>query len=82
LPKSICKVTNDITSSKSDTQDILIGNLGGKIESSIVNDIVKCIDDGTAVVVADLKDIIKNEQLRKTSIIILVMDQANEVCFY
>ena len=31
LPKSICKITNDITSSKTDTQDILIGNVGSQV---------------------------------------------------
>ncbi|CAG9811577.1 unnamed protein product [Chironomus riparius] len=78
LPNSICRITYDVTSSKSDTQDILFGNLDSQTWSSTVNDIVKCIDNGTAVVVADLKTIIKNKNFRKASVIILALNQANE----
>ncbi|KAL7014251.1 hypothetical protein ACKWTF_015823 [Chironomus riparius] len=79
LPNSICRITYDVTSSKSDTQDILFGNLDSQTWSSTVNDIVKCIDNGAAVVVADLKTIIKNKNFRKASVIILALNQANEV---
>jgi hypothetical protein len=40
LAKSVCKITNDVTRAKTDTQDILIGNFGGQAESTVVNDII------------------------------------------
>ena len=79
LSKSICKITNDITNSKSDTQDILIGNLGGNIWSSTVNDIVSCIDNDKAVVVSDLNSVIMDSKLRKASVVILALKWLNMV---
>lgn len=82
LPKVICKIINDITSSNNETHDILIGNLGEKIQSSPLNDFLQCIDDDSAVVVTDLRAITRNKHLRKASVIILVMNEANEVSCY
>lgn len=80
LPNSICKVTNDIINSKSDTQDILIGNLGGKLWSSMVNNIIKCIDEESAVVVTDFKLKIIEERLWKATVVILVgLKQTDDV---
>lgn len=79
LSKSICKITNDIISSRIDTQDILIGNIGGHVWSLTVNDIVKCISKGNAVLVTDLRRLIKERNLRKASVVILALNQANEV---
>ena len=79
LSKSICKITNDVTNSKSDTHDILIGDFGGQNGSLIVNDIIHCIDDGKAVVATDLRRIIKNEVLRKASVIILKLNRVDKV---
>ena len=50
----------------------MIGNLGGKVWSSTVNDIVQCIDDGKAVVVSDFKAVVKEKSLRKAAVAILV----------
>lgn len=79
LYKSICKITNDITSSKSDTKDILIGNLGGKIWSSTINNIVQCIDDETAVVVTDLQNKMSRNNLKKALLIIVAFDSIDGV---
>jgi len=79
LSKSICKITNDVTSSKTDTQDILIGNVGGNIWSSTINDIVSCIDDETTVVVSDLNAIMTENNLRKASVTILALKWLNVV---
>ena len=79
LSKSICKITNDVINTKTDTQDILIGNLGGKVWSSTVNDIVKCIDDGNAVVVTDFNAKIVEKNLRKSAVVILTMEWLDRV---
>ena len=79
LAPSICKITNDITKSTTETQDILIGNPGGQVWSSTVNDIIKCIDDGTAVVVTDLSSQMLNKNLRKASVVIVTLDRIDGV---
>ena len=80
LPKSICKITNDVISSKNQTQDILIGNLGDKTWSSTVNEIIKCIDGETALVVTDLKTKITEKRLKKSPVVILAgFNQNNHV---
>lgn len=81
LQKSICNVVNDVTSSKTDTQDILIGNLGREAWTSTINDIVQCLSDGTAVVVSDFKQLINEKLLRKASLVILTFDGLNRVIF-
>ena len=45
LAKSICKITNDVAKSTTDTKDILILNSIANNESNTVNEILKCIDD-------------------------------------
>ncbi|KAL7014266.1 hypothetical protein ACKWTF_015838 [Chironomus riparius] len=79
LPISICKITNDVISSKVYTQDILIGNFGSKVWLTTVNDIVECIDDRAAVVVTDFKTEIKEKSLRKASIIIMTFSKPSKV---
>ncbi|KAL7014255.1 hypothetical protein ACKWTF_015827 [Chironomus riparius] len=80
IAPSICKIINEITSSTTDTQDILIGNLGGQSWSTTVNDIVKCIDDETAVVISDFKTKLTDDKLRKASIVILAVNWFSQVC--
>jgi hypothetical protein len=55
--------------------------LGSNIWSSTVNDIIQCIDDGTAVVVADLSAVVKEKSLRKASVVILTFDEFDQVSF-
>ena len=74
-----CKVTMDVVSSQSHTQDILIGNLGGKSQSLMVNDITKCIADENLVTVTDLKTPMTEKNLRKASVAILVADKIDLV---
>jgi len=79
LSKSICEITNDIINSKSDTQDILIGNLGGKIWSSTISDIIQCLSDNKAQVLSDFRTTIKKINLRKASVVILTLDKLEQV---
>lgn len=79
LSNYVCKVTKDILKSKTDTQDVLIGNLGGKKWSSTVNDIAGCIGRGSAVVVSDFMATLKEDTLRKAAVVILTINQLNEV---
>lgn len=81
LSKSVCKITNNFEVSKFDTKDVLISNLGGKAWTSTVNNIAKCLDDGTAIVVADFRTKMKVPRLKKASVLILVgFDHNNHVC--
>ncbi|KAL7014273.1 hypothetical protein ACKWTF_015844 [Chironomus riparius] len=78
--QNICNIINDVTGSRTDTQDILIGNLGGKIWSSTVNDIAQCIDHGNAVVVTDFKTKITEKRLWKASVVVIAgLKQSEEV---
>ena len=79
LPKSICKIINDVTNSKTDTQDILIGSSGGKVQSSTINDIIECIDDKNAVVLTDLRTKVAEKTLRKATVIILELRSIRKV---
>lgn len=79
LSKSVCGIANDVISSIIDTQDILIGNLGGRIYSQTLNDILRCLHIESAVVVADFKDIINVKYLRKASVIILILSYTKTV---
>ena len=80
LSKNICKITNDITKSSTDTQDILIGNLGGETWSSTVNDIIQCVDDNIAIVVTDFQQKIIEKNLKKASVVILILEWHSQVC--
>ncbi|CAG9811583.1 unnamed protein product [Chironomus riparius] len=77
LSNSICKVANDLINLKTHTQDILIGNLGRKSWSQTINDIAKCIGDGNAMVISDLKQQITEMKLRKATLVILTFDYFN-----
>jgi len=79
LSRSICNIANDVINSKTDTQDILIGNFGGKSQSSTINDIIQCINDETTVVVTDLKDKMSRNDLRKASLFIIAFDMIDGV---
>ena len=79
LSNYVCKITKDITKTKSDTQDVLIGNLGGELWSSTVNDIAGCIGSDTAVVVSDFKSIVTEQTLRKAAVLILMFGYVNQV---
>jgi hypothetical protein len=82
LSQNVCKIINDVTKSSSDTQDILIGNLGSHTWSSTVNDIAECVNDDKALLVSDLRYRIEKENLRKFSIVVLVMQKADVVSFF
>ncbi|CAG9811081.1 unnamed protein product [Chironomus riparius] len=71
MSKYVCKVTKDIISSKSDTQDVLIGNLAGELWSSTANDIAGCVGSDNAVVFSDFKSFVIKKTLRKAAVIIL-----------
>ncbi|CAG9811090.1 unnamed protein product [Chironomus riparius] len=73
LSNYICKITKDITKAKSDTQDVLIGNLGGNMWSSTINYIAGCVGSDTAVVLSGFKDVLTEKTLRKASVIILAL---------
>lgn len=80
LPNYVCKVTKDILKSTTDTQDVLIGNLGGKFQAKIVNDIAGCLSGAdNAVVLTDLKDKMTEKTLRKAAVVILVFDDVEQV---
>ncbi|KAL7014267.1 hypothetical protein ACKWTF_015839 [Chironomus riparius] len=81
LSNSICKVANDLINLKTHTQDILIGNLGRKSWSQTINDIAKCIGDGNAMVISDLKQQITEMKLRKATLVILTFDYFNGVIY-
>ena len=79
LSNYVCKVTKDITRTKSNIQDVLIGNLGGELWTSTVNGIAGCIGSETAVVVSDFKSILTDKTLRKAAVVILTLTQFNSV---
>ena len=81
LPKIICKISNDVIKSQNYTQDILIANFGAKTWSLTVNDIAQCINNDKAIVTADLKDVMKEKNLRKASVIILTLEWLSRVSF-
>jgi len=74
LAEYACNLTKDIIISQSHTQDVLIGNLGGKMESEIINQLIGCIGHENPVVVTDLNSKINEKDLRKASIVVLVVD--------
>ncbi|CAG9798202.1 unnamed protein product [Chironomus riparius] len=77
LVNSICEIQNDVVNSRTDTQDILISNLGGRMWSSSINDIIRCIGDSNPVVVTDLKRKIIGKNLRKASLVVLAFSQTD-----
>ena len=79
LSNYVCKITKDITKTKRDTQDVLIGNLGGEVWSSTVNDIAGCVGSETAVIVNDLTTTVTEKTLRKAAVVILMFDKVNKV---
>lgn len=79
LPNYVCKVTKDIIKSKTDTQDILIANFGGKLWSSTVNDISGCIGNGSAVVISDFKSAPTEKTLKRAAVVILMFRLVNQV---
>ena len=79
LSNYVCKVTKDITKSKIDTQDVLIGNLGGELWSSTVNDIAGCVKSDTAVIVSDFKTSLTEKTLRKAALVVLTCNKLDKV---
>lgn len=79
LPKSICKIVNDIIKTKTDTQNILFGNLSEKYFSAVTNDIASCIDGQVSAVITDFRAKIVETKLWKASIMILIFDTIDEV---
>ena len=79
LANFACKVTKDVVNSEPHTQDILIVNMAGNTHSVMINDITKCIGEGNSVILSDLKAPLIEKNLRKASLIILVMDKLDLV---
>ena len=80
LSESVCEITNDIIRSKSDVQDVLVSNLGGKDWSSTINDIIQCLSKDSVVVISDFTAKITEKNLWKISVVILLgFDQDNHV---
>lgn len=79
LAESICDLQHDVMSSKSDNYDVLIGNLGGKIWSTIVGDIIECIGTNHPVIVTDMRNKIRGRNLRKAALVILALNRADKV---
>ena len=75
--KSICKITNEVTKSTTDTQDVLIVESRAINESTTVNEILMCIDN--AVVVTEMRKKILVKNLRKAAVIIIDFDRIDGV---
>ncbi|CAG9806900.1 unnamed protein product [Chironomus riparius] len=71
LVKSICETINDVVRTNSETKDIMIANLGSKVWSATLNDIMQCINDDNPVLLTDFHAVTKDKSLRKASIVIL-----------
>lgn len=82
LLKSICKVINDITDQRIQTQDILIGRLEVESRSFDDSSIIKCISNRHPAVVSDLMNKMTTKYLRKASLVILMLDnnKIDRVC--
>lgn len=80
LSTNVCKITKDIIKSKTDAQDILIGNLGGKLWTTTLNDIAGCIGSDNSVIVNDFEEALTEKSLRKAAVIILALGWADQVC--
>lgn len=79
IAQSACKVTRNLTNQQPHTQDILIGNLGGITELKISNELIRCIGHNNPVVVADLIAKLDRENLRKASVVVLIMKRISLV---
>ncbi|CAG9811263.1 unnamed protein product [Chironomus riparius] len=79
LSNSICRITNDMTNSKTYTQDILIANLGGKGTSPLADEIIRCLNGGNAVVTSNLRSVNTEMNLRKAPIIILMFNKVDKM---
>lgn len=79
----LCKIVNDITSDSKDTQDVLIGRVGRRIEESVIDKITKCIKKDKAVVHADLNRQMKNDyNLRKVAVMVVEMKNTDKVTIF
>jgi hypothetical protein len=76
---SACKIVNDVTGAKNETQDILVGHIGSGRWSQGVNDLTQCIDGDKTVVVTNLRMVAEEKRLRKASVIVLIAYQADRV---
>ncbi|CAG9811316.1 unnamed protein product [Chironomus riparius] len=79
LAKSICKITNDVISKSTDTQDILFLNSKAIKESTTVNKVLTCIYDETAVVVTEFRKKTLIKGLRKAAVIIMAFDSIDGI---
>lgn len=82
LSNFVCKIIKAITKTKNDTQDVLVGNLGGKLWSSTVNDIAGCVGRGSAVVVSNFGDLVTEKTLRKATVVVLGLKDLDKVKLY
>ncbi|KAL7042096.1 hypothetical protein ACKWTF_001028 [Chironomus riparius] len=70
----VCKITKEIITTSSHTQDVLIANLGNQRRISVVNDICDCLKDDNPIVISDLQKPIKEKDLRKATVIVLEIE--------
>lgn len=75
----VCELTKQILNSSPHTQDVLIAKHGGEMWSSTINDIVKCIQIKNAVVLNDFKEIFREKNLRRASVVIAAFDYLDQV---
>lgn len=74
-----CRITKDVIGTQQHTQDVLIGNLAGKNQFPIINGLTKCISNVNTVVVADMKTQMSKKDLKKASIVLLVLEKIDFV---
>ena len=79
LIESVCKIANDALGTKNDTQDILVGHIGGSRWTQDLDNLIQCFDKGTAVIVSDFLKVIVKQNLRKASVIVMISNQADSV---
>lgn len=79
IAQSACNITRNLTNQQPHTQDILIGNLGGITELQISNELIRCIGHNNPVVVADLIAKLDRQNLRKASVVVLIMNRISLV---
>lgn len=79
LSQSICQMVNGIISSKSHTQDVLIGHINAVIWPTILDDIRQCLSNDVAVVLSDLRELDINLNMKKASVVIFTLENLNVV---
>lgn len=80
LSNYVCNITKAVLKLKTDTQDVLISNLGYTDNRSDINGIIECLGDVSAVIVSDFKKQLIERSLRKAAVIIFfIFNSLNKV---